>query len=72
MIHCNLKTFIHIRQGKRPPPEKGKGKKKGKDGNEADDESEEGKIFILFDNNPKISQMVIVSGQVYCTCIDLV
>lgn len=52
MIHCNLKTFIHIRQGKRPPPEKGKGKKKGKDGNEADDESEEGKILIISDNNP--------------------
>nr|XP_034317865.1 zinc finger CCCH domain-containing protein 13 isoform X1 [Crassostrea gigas] len=32
-----------VKQGKRPPPEKGKGKKKGKDGNEADDESEEGK-----------------------------
>ncbi|XP_061187777.1 uncharacterized protein LOC133195840 [Saccostrea echinata] len=31
-----------VKQGKRPPPEKGKGKKKGKDGNEADDESEEG------------------------------
>lgn len=57
MINCNLYTFDYFRQGKRPPPEKGKGKKKGKDGNEADDESEEGKIFILFDNNPKISQM---------------
>ena len=36
--------FSFCRQGKRPPPgEKGKGwKKKGADGNEADDESEEG------------------------------
>ncbi|XP_078339440.1 uncharacterized protein LOC111107058 isoform X2 [Crassostrea virginica] len=32
-----------VKQGKRPPPEKGKGKKKGKDGNEADSESEEAK-----------------------------
>lgn len=43
--NLNIFTYIIIfRQGKRPPPEKGKGKKKGKDGNEADDESEEGMI----------------------------
>lgn len=52
MINCNLYTFDYFRQGKRPPPEKGKGKKKGKDGNEADDESEEGKILIIFYNIP--------------------
>ena len=59
MMMMMIFSSFHCRQGKRPPPEKGKGKKKGKDGNEADSESEEGKK----ENNFKLKLFKYFKGS---------